>query len=38
MGLQMLKKYPETNKSESVLKDVENALKSIKEMELKTKN
>ena len=38
MGLEILKKYPETNNSESVLKDAENALKSIKEMELKIQN
>ena len=34
MGLQILKIYPQLNTSESVLKDAENAVKSIKEMEL----
>jgi tetratricopeptide (TPR) repeat protein len=38
MGLEILKKYPQVNNSESVLKDAENALKSIKEMELKIQN
>jgi len=37
-GLKILQKYPEINNSESVLKDAENAMKSIKEMELKIKN
>ena len=37
-GLQILQKYPRINNSESVLKDAENARKSIKEMELKIKN
>jgi hypothetical protein len=35
MGLQILEEYPQMNNSESVKKDAENALKSIKEMELK---
>jgi CubicO group peptidase (beta-lactamase class C family) len=38
MGLQILNEYPQMNSSESVLKDAENALKSIKEMELKTES
>jgi len=38
MGLEILKKYPLENNSESVLKDAENALKSIEEMELLIKN
>jgi CubicO group peptidase (beta-lactamase class C family) len=37
-GLEILQKYPRINNSESVLKDAENAKKSIKEMELKIKN
>jgi CubicO group peptidase (beta-lactamase class C family) len=37
MGLKVLKEYPEQNSRESVLKDAENALKSIQEMELKSK-
>lgn len=37
MGLKILKEYPEQNSGESVLKDAENALKSIQEMELKSK-
>jgi CubicO group peptidase (beta-lactamase class C family) len=37
MGLEILKQYPEQNSGESVLKDAENALKSIQEMELKSK-
>ena len=38
MCLEIIKKYPHMNNSESVLKDAENALKSIKEMELQIKN
>ncbi|MBN1791749.1 MAG: beta-lactamase family protein [Bacteroidales bacterium] len=34
-GLKILDEYPQQNNSESVLKDAENALKSIQEMELK---
>jgi tetratricopeptide (TPR) repeat protein len=37
-GLKILHEYPQMNNSESVLKDAENAEKSIKEMELKIKN
>jgi len=37
MGLKILKEYPQQNSGESVLKDAENALRSIKEMELKSK-
>jgi tetratricopeptide (TPR) repeat protein len=37
MGLKVLKEYPEQNSGESVLKDAENALRSIQEMELKSK-
>jgi CubicO group peptidase (beta-lactamase class C family) len=37
-GLGILQKYPQINNSESVLKDAENAVKSIKEMELKIKS
>jgi CubicO group peptidase (beta-lactamase class C family) len=37
-GLKVLKEYPQLNNSESVLKDAENALKSIEEMEFKIKN
>jgi CubicO group peptidase (beta-lactamase class C family) len=37
-GLKILQKYPRINNSESVLKDAENAIKSIKEMELMIKN
>lgn len=35
LGLEMLKKHPEKNNSESVLNDAGNALKSIKDMESK---
>ena len=37
LGLDVLKKYPRSNNNDSVKKDAENALKSIKEMELKLK-
>ncbi len=38
MGLQILKRYPQLNNSETVLKDAENAIKSIESMKLKIKN
>jgi tetratricopeptide (TPR) repeat protein len=38
LGLQILKDYPQLNDGESVRKDAEKAEKSIKEMELKTKD
>lgn len=37
MGLQILKRYPQINNYESVLQDAENAIKSIRGMELKIK-
>jgi CubicO group peptidase (beta-lactamase class C family) len=37
-GLQILKEFPQMNNNESIQKDAENALKSIKEMEIKAKN
>ena len=38
LGLQILKKYPQLKNSASVLKDAENAVKAINEMELEIKN
>ena len=37
-GLQIIKEFPQINNNESILKDAENALKSIKEMELQIRN
>jgi hypothetical protein len=37
-GLRKLKKFPQFNDGESLLKDAENALKAIKEMEMRIGN
>jgi CubicO group peptidase (beta-lactamase class C family) len=37
LGLNVIKKYPHSNNSDSIKKDAENALKSIKDMETKLK-
>lgn len=38
MGLEVLKKYPQLNRGESILKDAEKAFRSIEEMESKLKH